>query len=255
MEKQQIIQENQYNFPYHYLVELVDDEVSMSKYWGWGLQYLGRLWLVQDVLNSIDFKLFLDIGCGDGRLVSLIARKHQNCNFYGVDYSKRAVGLAKNLNFGLSNARFLHLDILKNSNKSLDVLFDVLTLIEVIEHIPPEEVINFVSASCSYLKEGGTLILTVPSKNLPLAKKHYQHFDRDKLVDILTKSGLKVERCEYIDSTSGFIMKILLKLLRNRIFTLNSKFLVNKIFKFYRCNNLVNRSQDGEGLIAVCRKA
>jgi hypothetical protein len=36
--KQRRLQEEQYQFPYHYIPEIQDEKVTLVKYWGWSIQ-------------------------------------------------------------------------------------------------------------------------------------------------------------------------------------------------------------------------
>ena len=55
--------------------------------------------------------------------------------------------------------------------------YDSGTLIEVFEHIPPDEAPSFVSGIANSLKRDAMLFVTVPSTEVPVSDKHYRHFD------------------------------------------------------------------------------
>ncbi len=100
-----------------------------------------------------------------------IAERFPEKRVCGVDYSERAINLAKGFNPELE---FLQIDIVK---ETIDSKYDLLTLIEVFEHIPPEEADNFVKSLHGMMNDNGILLLTVPHKNKRVSAKHYQHFD------------------------------------------------------------------------------
>ena len=54
--------------------------------------------------------------------------------------------------------------------------YDVVTSVEVLEHIPPDKLNQFVHSIADLLNDNGYFILTVPHKNKQLNEKHYQHF-------------------------------------------------------------------------------
>jgi 2-polyprenyl-3-methyl-5-hydroxy-6-metoxy-1,4-benzoquinol methylase len=152
-EKQQI-QEEQYHFPYHHLVDYTGKNISLLRQWPWALSYLGRIELACDTLKSLGFQTLLDIGCGDGKLLSVLSDIYKEKEFYGIDYSEQAIVLAKLLCKNM-NVEYTVEDIISSpKNKQ----FDVVTLIEVIEHIPPENLHSFLVNVKKYLvkdKAGG----------------------------------------------------------------------------------------------------
>ncbi len=42
---------------------------SQLRHWSWGYRYLGRLQVVFDLLDGLEFDSLLDVGCGDGRFL------------------------------------------------------------------------------------------------------------------------------------------------------------------------------------------
>ena len=98
----------------------------------------------------------------------------------GLDYSTKAINLAKAFNPQLD---YRCLNILK---EEFVERFDVVTAIEVLEHIPINELDFFIDRIITSLKPNSTFILTVPHKNVPLEDKHYQHFTSDSLKELLS---------------------------------------------------------------------
>lgn len=97
-DKKNIIQENQYEYPYHYIPSLKNGNFSHVQYWSWGLHYLGGLHIVLKQLENLSFNSLLDIGCGDGRFLRAAAEFYPNVKLLGVDRSERAICLAKAMN-------------------------------------------------------------------------------------------------------------------------------------------------------------
>lgn len=171
MDTTQQKQDEQYRLPYHYIPNLANGRFSQHLYWDWGFRYLGGLHLVQEELEKLTFSSLVDIGCGDGRFLREIKRKHPEIRLLGVDYSKRAIRLASALNPDIC---FRQVDICRDP---VNEGFDVGTLIEVLEHIKPSEISSFLGAVQNLLAQKHVLIVTVPHKNKRLIEKHYQHFD------------------------------------------------------------------------------
>ena len=179
--KEQEIQESQYEFPYHYLPRAGEDSFVQHAYWSWGYRYLGGMLIAKELCDRESYSSLLDLGCGDGRFLSELARKQPDHRLTGIDYSERAIALARAMNPGID---YRAADILADD---VDVEpFDVVTLVEVIEHIPPDDLDKFIERAVSFLRPGGRLVLTVPHNNNPVGHKHFQHFDSRMLREVLS---------------------------------------------------------------------
>ena len=119
--------------------------------------------------------------------------------------SERAISFAKLLTPSVS---FTHGDFQK-----LDGVFDVVTCIETLEHIPDNMVGDFIKGLEEKVKVGGYLVISVPSICKPVHPKHYRHYD----IGLLSKqigqnaSSLEMVDVKYmnrdIDRFSSFISK------------------------------------------------
>lgn len=168
LSKEQKIQEDEYFFPYHYL-----DLISPLN----NFEYIAYLSFVKSFL-PLNGERILDFGCGDGRFEYLL--KDSNCKIFGVDYSKKAISFARAFN---KTPKFFEKNIyeLNFSEK-----FDFIVSIETLEHIPFDELEGIIKKISMLLKTKGKFIISVPSKNIPLSKKHYQHFDERNLRELLS---------------------------------------------------------------------
>ena len=175
MDQRQVLQDEQYDYPYHYIPEWKKEYFTQTHYWAWGFRYLGGIRVVLDRLSNIYFDSLIDIGCGDGRFLREVSRYYPTANLLGVDYSERAIRLAKAM------SPHLNYRVLDITREHLPGAFDVATLIEVIEHIPPYELQDFIDSVMSTIRPNGWLILTAPHTNKPVSRKHYQHFSSDSL--------------------------------------------------------------------------
>lgn len=243
LSKNQQDQDDQYEFPYHYLVEYNNNKISLSKNWGWAIEYLGRTELIVNFLQNIKFNNLLDVGCGDGKLINLLSN-YYSVNFTGIDYSERAISLANIMNTSKKNVIFQKLDIF---NEFLPDKFDVISMVEVIEHIEPEMLDNFLENSLKHLNKGGYFIGSVPSTKLKIIPKHYQHFTIDSLSTILKKHAV-ISKIFYIDNKDTIF-----RLLSRFAYLANKENIQNLAFNYYRrfCLDMQN---DGEGVFFICRK-
>jgi len=188
-----IIQEEEYNFPYHY-----SDLFSNYKYNFWA--YIKKNELIIKCIPPS--KRVLDLGCGDGRLLYELRKKGFNVD--GLDYSKKAIAFAKAFNPQLK------IYCKKLSNFNPPYKYEVVTLIDVIEHINPHEICSFVNGISQLVSKKGYLIVSVPSKDVPTIKKHFQHFDRDLLVSTFESHFVNKKIISFCDNGWNYrIYKIL----------------------------------------------
>ena len=245
----QRVQEMQYAFPYHHLVEYRDRGISLTRHWAWALNYLGRLDLVHRALEEIKFESLVDIGCGDGKLVASLCSDFKSKTLHGIDYSPQAILLANGL-CNAPNVEFSARDI--TAGERTGRLYDVATLIEVIEHIPPADVHSFLVAARGLLRPGGYLICTTPSKVLPLPRKHFQHFTMEQLAGAFEAAGFDVEFTDHIDGRSR-VFGLARRLFMNRLYCVTSGKLQGALFGLYKVLCLRNQGSRGEGLYLVAR--
>ena len=188
--EQKSIQEDEYLFPYHYLGLKCDDYRYL-----YHADYLGYLKVIIDTLGSVDSKKsILDAGCGDGRFTFEMNKRIKNANIIGIDYSDRALAFAKAFN---PATHFEKQDLTKFNLKKK---FDIIVLIEALEHIQPKDIDKILSRLKAHMKNTGKLIISVPSVNVPLHKKHFQHFSADSLRTILEKHFTVSELFGYADN-------------------------------------------------------
>jgi len=182
--QQQKVQEEQYVFPYHYLGMASEQHRLL-----YNVDYEHFLRIVLTLAAPFlqtDTNV-LDAGCGDGRLCYELAI-HHGVKATGIDFSKAALRFARAFNPQL---KFIHANLMHLTFKEK---FDVVFLLEVIEHFPPQEVDDALSEIHSVMRPGGKLILSAPSANIPITPKHYQHFMPQMLENIL-HGKFSVESC------------------------------------------------------------
>jgi len=228
MNKKFELQEKQYQFPYHHLIEFGDNHLYIQRDLVWGLDYYSYLSEVIKIIKNLDIKTFIDIGCGDGKLIYEISKRKEIYDklekIIGVDLAPKAILFAKAFCYGKKKVEFYNLPI-ENINEK----FDLVTLIEVLEHISDSDLPSFVRSLFRVIKKNGYLLLTVPSKNIPLSSKHYRHYDLNLLKENFREENYEILKILYLHKTNKLI-KILSHPLVLKIF--NLKLLNNKIIKF-----------------------
>lgn len=222
------IQESEYEFPYHHIVEWSDRSFSQTKNWTWGLRYYAGLQAGMDLLRRHSFESLLDVGCGDGRFLKEMRKVAPAAKLQGVDISPRAIGYARAFTQDID---FFVRDII---NEPIEACWEAVTLIEVCEHIPPSELPTFINSVARALSPGGRLVITVPHVNKKLSPKHYQHFSSAKLRDLLL-SDFEEPEFIYFDSRSR-ILQILLYALggKGKHLVVTFPWINRLIFKLYR---------------------
>lgn len=126
-----------------------------------------RLAAVCAELEASGARSVIDLGCGEGRLLSRLVRAKQVAKVVGVDVSPRALEIARER---------LHLDELRDRQRERVTLlqgsltyrdarfagFDAACAIEVIEHIEPSRLGSFERVVFEYAKPA-TVIITTPN--------------------------------------------------------------------------------------------
>lgn len=161
-----------------------------------------------ECLKGVKGKI-LEVGCGAGGFARGIKRARPDLEVWGVDIDKRAIGQAKKCLKGLRGLRFKVGDA--HSLDFSDQGFSAVVMADILEHLekPPKAI----SEAYRVLKTGGVLFLAVPLEGerhslvnllsrLGLKSKekltgHCQSFKRKKLVELLEKSGFKIEKIRY----------------------------------------------------------
>jgi 2-polyprenyl-3-methyl-5-hydroxy-6-metoxy-1,4-benzoquinol methylase len=243
---QYIIQENQYTFPYHYLPSLNGFRYHFAKTRLIGYEYLSYIHFAINKLGIIE--TYLDIGCGDGRIVHEVKKKFPHAIVKGIDLSSRSIAFAKAFN---NDNDFVSGDVttkdIFNGQK-----FRTATCIEVIEHIPPDLLDGFITGIAYHLEEAGLLVVTVPSSNVPVSKKHYQHFTIDRLNKYLN-SHFNLIEFFYVNKIH-WTMTWLCKLMENKYFILNHQPTLNRIYRYYEKNLFFGNQENTRRIAAIYQK-
>lgn len=97
----------------------------------------------------------LDIGAGWGDIIPILESKYGNSlNYTGIDFSPKVI---KKLILKYPKYRFLCTTVDKINEE-----FDVILALEILEHIVPSKVLNFLKQIKMILKKSGNLIVDVP---------------------------------------------------------------------------------------------
>ena len=192
------IQDDQYQFPYHYIPHLENGVGKKFRVNHNGYEYLCYTKHVEEIIKSFSPHSILEVGCGDGRIIGNL---NEIPNRIGVDLSEKAILLAKAFN---PEVQFEVIDA-----SEIDEVFDIVFAVEVLEHIPDDNIEHFLKTLADKTKDKGHVIISVPSVVKPLIEKHFRHYDIDLFKHQLEMSGasLEIKNVEYIYWESKFIKR------------------------------------------------
>jgi len=141
-------------------------------------------------------KKVLDVGCfigyGEKRIFE------QAKEVIAIDNDEKALEYARQKNKSIPNVKFEKVDA--RQLPFSDEIFDIIIAFQLIEHIPPNEISNFLREAKRILKNRGLLFITTPNRKfrlLPLQQpfnlEHYQEFTVKRLFRILKTVFNEVE--------------------------------------------------------------
>jgi 2-polyprenyl-3-methyl-5-hydroxy-6-metoxy-1,4-benzoquinol methylase len=209
----------------------------------WGYEYLTYMNVVADEITNLPHKTHLDVGCGDGYLLNMY--NSQSIKL-GIDLSERAISFAKAFSHDVD---FKVMDVFNINDK-----YDLVTLIEVLEHIPDGLVDSFVRQVLHVIKKNGYFIISVPSTVLPLNKKHYRHYDEKLLNEHVDKNGeVMLSKEIYVYKTTR-MSKFLQRLLNNKIWSINSIGIIKRYWRWHMLNNRFADRENGHHIIRIYQK-
>jgi 2-polyprenyl-3-methyl-5-hydroxy-6-metoxy-1,4-benzoquinol methylase len=200
-------------------------------------------------MEGISFKSVLDAGCGTGILLQQILDKYPNLQLTGSEYSPQGLEFAKRR---LPQGEFHVLDL---SKEVLNQKFDLITCIDVLEHIPDDRTAlkNLLAMTNGYM------ILSVPIGPLFKAEVdrmgHVHGYSRTELEKKIQQAGFEIVKV----IQWGFPFYNLHRRLANRMpaetstgsFSARKKLIANLLYTLF----FLNLSYGGERYYVLCRPA
>lgn len=245
---QQKLMESYYQFPYHYISTWDGSRFSQTRTYPWGFEYLSYLYFVIDKLDGLSFQSLLDVGCGDGRFLSEVSQHIGGKHLCGIDYSETAIRMARAF---VPNVEWVHGDI--TDETTLAQTFDVITLIETLEHIPIDKVSDFIDGISQRLNENGRFLLTVPSINIPTNTHHEQHFSYDSLHEILSEKMI-IEEVHYLNRNWQRFNRFITYITGRAPIIIRSTRLLGWLFSQYQKRLLISTEKNSQRIFMLCTK-
>ena len=171
----------------------------------------------------------LDIGVGRGEMLSCM--KKWGHNYHGIDISPSTVNFCKKLDLSCELVDDTEFWLNNHQNQ-----FDIITCLDVLEHIPKEHLINFLKSIRNSLNKDGIAIFQVPNLQSPFGYLHHfndithvcgfvEHSLNQVLLSVgfnnLTFFGFE----EFYEKTPKILLKIILR------------FFYRKLIRFLRTIN------------------
>jgi SAM-dependent methyltransferase len=186
----------------------------------WSVMHGRRVQAVVDQVVASGARTVLEVGCGDGYNCGRLA--DAGLDVAGVDWSRNGIAHAKRL---VPKGRFFCGDIRDEEFKrAFPEPFDVVLLIEVLEHIPPADCAPALRSMADCLKPGGLFVITTPSVNLrQIPSMHYRHFDEPTLRGVVRDAGgFSIEKLTgYGDIPAEHAYYRWVRLIDNPVFTIH----------------------------------
>jgi len=137
---------------------------SIDEFFRTGKDGIGH---VLEMANSLGIPLkkgiVLDFGCGMGRLTQALAEEFETC--YGVDISPKMIDLANRFNRFGDKCRYV-----VNPRNDLmlfaDCFFDLIYTENVLQHMPPDLMKEYLKEFVRTLRPSGVLVFQVPIQRL-----------------------------------------------------------------------------------------
>lgn len=175
---------------------------------------------VVEIVAGSGARRVLEVGCGDGWNCAKLVEA--GLDVVGIDWSKNGIEHASRL---VPKGTFYCGDVTDPEFMSrFPERFDAVILVEVIEHIPPEDCVPLLQNISKLVKSGGLFVLTTPSVNFPNDNPaHYRHFTPELLCDLVGQAGdLMVSSIEgYGDIPRERLHWRLARFVKNRIYTVH----------------------------------
>ena len=144
--------------------------------------------MILDLLRGLRFDSLLDVGCGNGELIALVAAQSPGIRLTGADLSPDQIERNQRR---LPGVEFFALDV---QSAALPRTFDMVTCSEVIEHL--DDAAAALRNLARMVAPGGHLLVTCPAGTMYATERHFGHVRHPKVGDLTAwadAAGLEVD--------------------------------------------------------------
>ncbi len=158
-----------------------------------------RLAWARDLAQPIAGRRILDVGCWTGGFFKLLVPLAPS-ELLGIDLTGPWIRAAAE---GVPSARFVEVASLSELPTLLEHHFDVVTLLETLEHLPRGSESSAISDLAAQLAPGGRLILSTPAAGIAATLDPawflagHRHYRRVTLATLFSSAGLDVQQVYY----------------------------------------------------------
>jgi SAM-dependent methyltransferase len=150
-----------------------------------------------------DARSFLEVGCGQGALATLLARRYE---YVGYEPDRASFGIARERLVRRGLGSVVNAAVPETVNRT----FDVVGAFEVLEH--QQDDLASLAAWVRWVRPGGFLMLSVPAHphRFGAADRrvgHFRRYTRSRLVQLLTSVGLVSPRLDIYGFPLGYVLE------------------------------------------------
>ncbi len=149
-------------------------------------RYLRRMVLKE--LKRLQFDSVLDMGCGEGTMLKMLAERYPHAQLAGSEFSETALRYCREQ---LPKSDIFNLDILKDDVAGLS--YDLVISIQVLEHLSDDVLaLRKMREMCKRYT-----LISVPGGKFDdngRANGHYRHYTKADLTEKMQRAGYKVIR-------------------------------------------------------------
>lgn len=125
-----------------------------------------------EILSLPKDSKILDLGCGTGQLLAVL-HQQKFTNLSGIEFDKGQYEAAKELVPTASLQQGDFFKLLEPNTQKYDVIF----MIDVIEHIQKDQIVTLLSLIKNHLAPNGKLCIRTPNADFPLTAPRFRYID------------------------------------------------------------------------------
>ncbi len=141
-----------------------------------------------------------------------------------------------------------NIEIYAENFSNAEQKFDAILCIETLEHISNNDLNDFLISVKNNMTTDSDLIISVPTTNIPLNKKHYRHYDINLLKE-QTDSYFNIIEVNYVHNPCR-LYKLINYIMYNRFYILNVKLFRKWLFSIYKSYYQITTEKKGSHLVA-----